>query len=245
MPKKERAGPSAARRSEQRRARTVADLFAAGVPIPEIARRLRLRPRSVRRVLRDVAGVLRNDGREEPKGENVTNRGPTRADFEEVRDLLERNLEVECGQTFARLMESGEIEKLAAERGVPYQDVFGELQDEVYAPLMEAQRRRAEHGGGLYSSPAIALDERGERRLDAEAKAHAARHGVDYATALGVVLAGGTRRVELEARSAPERPRDVDEAEAALDRKASEYARRHGVSYGVAFDAVLEGEERA
>ncbi|MDP9481091.1 MAG: hypothetical protein M3R38_36410, partial [Actinomycetota bacterium] len=78
-----------------------------------------------------------------------------KADLEELREGMRelqersiRNLEMACGQQFTRMMEAGTIEKHAKERGLPYQDAFQELQDEAYAPLVEAQLERSGRGFG-------------------------------------------------------------------------------------------------
>ncbi len=79
---------------------------------------------------------------------------------EGMRELQERsirNLEMMCGQQFTWMIEDGEIEKHAKERGLLYQDAFRELQDEVYQPLIEAQLQRSGRGA---SSLAMAEEER-------------------------------------------------------------------------------------
>ncbi len=72
----------------------------------------------------------------------------TRTDLDELMEQSLRTLEMACGQRFAQMMEAGEIEKHAKERGLPYQEAFAELQDEAYAPLVEAQLERSGRGFG-------------------------------------------------------------------------------------------------
>ncbi len=185
------AGPSEARRSEQRRTRTILGLFGAGVPVEEIGRRLSLRRRTVRGVLRD-AGVPVDDAQEEgTKGATGVSKRRM-IDLEELEDRMsqiEISLAEEEEKT-RRWIESRlddasgdpEFARRAQERGLDLGDALVELAHELERPYGEIFRRRA---------PAIAAD---DARLDRKARRHAERHNVPYAVALEAVTGGEEAR---------------------------------------------------
>lgn len=156
-----------------------------------------------------------------------------RKDFEDLWEQSTRNLEMLCGREFREQLDSGEVEQLAAERGVPYQDAFAQLQDEAYRPLTEAMRNRQE---ARQSGTGRTL-EADEERVDKQARDYAERHGTSYTIALDSVIGttpGARRAVELE-----ETLLTVDTEDADLNRRVEARARREGVSYEIALEAVL------
>ncbi|PLS84588.1 MAG: hypothetical protein CYG60_17125, partial [Actinobacteria bacterium] len=61
---------------------------------------------------------------------------------EGVRELEEqsrRHLEMLCKREFVQMCEDGTIERHAREHDLPYRAAYLALQEEVYAPLVEAQ----------------------------------------------------------------------------------------------------------
>ncbi len=136
----------------------------------------------------------------------------------------------------------GEIDLRAKRLGVSYGDAVISLAEELERPYKEIEEQRRKR---------LAAAAPGEEEIHRLATAYAEKHGCPYPAALDAVLLacsspGAASRpvVELE-EDAPERPCVVDEADAALNRRAEEHAKRKGCSYEAALDAVLEGEIRA
>jgi hypothetical protein len=109
-----------------------------------------------------------------------------KADLEELREGMReleeqslRTLEMACGQRFTRMIEDGEIEKHAKERGLLYQDAFAELQDEAYRPHTEAVQSRRKRA----TAPVV-----DDAALDRKVEARSRREGISYEAALEAVL---------------------------------------------------------
>ncbi|MDP9477335.1 MAG: hypothetical protein M3R38_16910 [Actinomycetota bacterium] len=108
------------------------------------------------------------------------------ADLEELREGMRelqerslRTLEMACGQRFTRMVEDGEIEKYAKERGLLYQDAFADLQDEAYRPHTEAVQSRRKRA----TAPVV-----DDVALDRKVEARSRREGISYEAALDAVL---------------------------------------------------------
>lgn len=155
-----------------------------------------------------------------------------RRDLEQLQDESLELIELTCGQEFQRLLKSGEIEWVAAERGIPYQDAFAQLQDEAYAPTVEAVRTRNE----AKQRATVRNFEADEAAVNLKAEAYAERHNVGYEAALEAVLPGSTGPVQLEEKATA--PVDADDE--AINRRVQDHARREGCSYEVALEAILE-----
>ncbi len=173
-----------------------------------------------------------------------------KADLDElregVRELQERtlsNLEMACGQQFTRMCEDGTIEKHAREHDLLYQDAYLALQEEVYAPLAEAQLRRS--GQGLSSSSVMTEAEEREMQgfTNKETEWRAKSRGIPYREAFNQLADehAAEEAVELEERTGSSSELLDEQAERQLDEKARAYAQRHGCSYPMAFRAVMEG----
>ncbi len=168
----------------------------------------------------------------------------TRTDLDELMEQSLRTLEMACGQRFAQMMEAGEIEKHAKERGLPYQDAFQELQDEAYAPLAEAQLERS---GRAPVSGTPVMTEEEERKAQGftnrEVEWRAKSRGIPYREAFNQLSDehAAEEAVELEERTGSSSELLDEQAERQLDEKARAYAQRHGCSYPMAFRAVMEG----
>jgi hypothetical protein len=176
----------------------------------------------------------------------------TRAQLEEMREGMRelqekslRNLEMMCGQQFTQMCEDGTIERRAREKDIPYQDAFRELQEEVYAPLSEAQLKKS--GRGLPSSPVMTEAEEREEQgfTNKEVEWRAKSRGVDYGEAFNQLAdeRAAEDAVRLEDRGGPPAELLDDGAERRLDQKVQAYAERHGCPYTVALEAVLEEED--
>ncbi len=101
---------------------------------------------------------------------------------EGVRELQERsirNLEMACGQRFAQMMDSGEIEEHARRHDLLYQDAFADLQDEAYRPHTEAVQSRRKRA----TAPVV-----DDAALDRKVKARSRREGISYEAALEALL---------------------------------------------------------
>ncbi|MDP9480493.1 MAG: hypothetical protein M3R38_33335 [Actinomycetota bacterium] len=172
-----------------------------------------------------------------------------KADLEELREGMReleekglRNLSMMCGQQFTRMCEDGTIERHAREHDLPYQDAYLALQEEVYAPLAEAQLRRS--GRGLPSSPVMTEAEEKEMQgfTHKETEWRAKSRGVSYEAAFNQLADehAAEEAVELEERTGSSSELLDEQAERQLDEKARAYAQRHGCSYPMAFRAVME-----
>ncbi len=172
-----------------------------------------------------------------------------KADLEELREGMReleekslRNLSMMCGQQFTQMCEDGTIERHAREHDLPYQDAYLALQEEVYAPLAEAQLRRS--GRGLPSSPVMTEAEEKEMQgfTNKEVEWRAKSRGIPYVEAFNQLsdeqAAKEAVRLEERAETTPAVLLD-EQAERRLDDEARAYAERHGVGYGVALEAVL------
>ncbi len=133
-----------------------------------------------------------------------------KADLEEIREGVReleekglRNLSMMCGQQFTQMCEDGTIEKHAREHDLPYRAAYLALQEEVYAPLAEAQLRRS--GRGLSSSPVMSPEEEREESgfTNQEAESYAKRNNLTFREAA----------VELSERHAAEQAQSRREAE--------------------------------
>ncbi len=174
-----------------------------------------------------------------------------KADLEELREGMRelqersiRNLEMACGQQFTRMCEDGTIEKHAKERGLPYQDAFRELQDEVYAPLAEAQLRRSGRGFGSGTPVMTEGEERVQQGFtNKEVEWRAKSRGIPYREAFNQLSDeyAAKEAVRLEEREGASAVFLDEQAERRLDDEARAYAERHGCSYPAALRAVMEG----
>ncbi len=171
-----------------------------------------------------------------------------KADLEELREGMReleekslRNLSMMCGQQFTQMCEDGTIERYAREHDLPYQDAYLALQEEVYAPLAEAQLRRS--GRGLPSSPVMTEAEEKEMQgfTNKEVEWRAKSRGVLYEQAFNQLSdeRAAKEAVRLEGREVSPAVLLDEQAERRLDDEARAYAERHGVGYGVALEAVL------
>ena len=136
-----------------------------------------------RRISFSAALALKNGEARRPAKNQVT-----RADLDELREglreLQEKSLgtiEMSCGQRFAQMIEDGEIEKHAKERGLPYQDAFAELSEEAYRPHTDAVQSRHKR------ATTSVVDDAG---LNRKVEDYARREGVSFETALDAVLEG-------------------------------------------------------
>ncbi len=174
-----------------------------------------------------------------------------KADLEELREGMRelqersiRNLEMACGQQFTRMIEDGEIEKHAKERGLLYQDAFQELQDEAYAPLVEAQLERSGRGFGSGTPVMTEGEERAQQGFtNKEVEWRAKSRGIPYREAFNQLSDeyAAKEAVRLEEREGASAVFLDEQAERRLDDEARAYAERHGCSYPVALRAVMEG----
>ncbi|MDP9488159.1 MAG: hypothetical protein M3Q49_20620 [Actinomycetota bacterium] len=172
-----------------------------------------------------------------------TKKGVTPADLEELREQSLRTLEMACGQRFAQMMEAGEIEKHARERGLPYQDAYLALQDEAYAPLVESQLERSGRGFGSGTPVMTEEEERAQQGFtNKEVEWRAKSRGIPYREAFNQLSDehAAEEAVELEERTGSSSELLDEQAERHLDEKARAYAQRHGCSYPMAFRAVME-----
>ncbi len=170
----------------------------------------------------------------------------TRELREGMRELQERsirNLEMACGQQFTRMCEDGTIERHAREHDLPYQDAYLALQEEVYAPLAEAQLRRS--GRGLSSSSVMSPEEERAQQgfTNKEVEWRAKSRGIPYVEAFNQLSdeQAAKEAVRLEERGGAPAVLMDEGAERRLDQKAQAYAERHNCTYTVALEAVLEG----
>ncbi len=173
-----------------------------------------------------------------------TKKGVTPADLEELREQSLRTLEMACGQQFTRMCEDGEIEKHAKERGLLYQDAFRELQDEVYAPLAEAQLERSGRGFGSGTPVMTEGEERAQQGFtNKEVEWRAKSRGIPYREAFNQLSDeyAAKEAVRLEEREGASAVFLDEQAERRLDDEARAYAERHGCSYPAALRAVMEG----
>ncbi len=230
------AGPTASRRSAQRRVRTVLELFGAGVPVEEIAGRLRLRRATVRRVLRAAGAPVDAQETKPTKGDHAV-KWIHLEDLEVRMDEIERKLAEEEQKTRAwielQLDEASgdpDFARRAQERGQDLGDALIELAHQLERPYREIKQRRAS-----------VVPDVEDARIDRKARRYAERCGVTYQAALEAAIAGEAP-VNPEREGAPGQPR-TDAADVALNRRAEEYARRKGCSYAAALDAVTGGEE--
>ncbi len=172
-----------------------------------------------------------------------------KADLEELREGMRelqersiRNLEMACGQQFTRMCEDGTIERHAREHDLPYQDAYLALQEEVYAPLAEAQLRRS--GRGLSSSPVMTEAEEREMQgfTHKETERRARSRGISYVEAFNQLSdeQAAKEAVRLEERGGAPAVLMDEGAERRLDQKAQAYAERHNCTYTTALEAVLE-----
>jgi hypothetical protein len=140
------------------------------------------------------------------------------------------------------MCEDGTIEKRARERGLPYRDAFRELQEEVYAPLVESQLERSGRGSGS-GTPVMTEGEEREAQgfTNKEVEWRSKSRGIPYREAFNQLQTerAATEAVRLEGEGAPAVFLD-DRAERRLDDEAQAYAERHGCSYRVALSAVME-----
>ncbi len=177
-------------------------------------------------------------------------RSMTQAQLEEVREGMReleeqslRTLEMACGQRFAQMMEAGQIEKHAKERGLPYQEAFAELQDEAYAPLAEAQLERSGRGFGSGTPVMTEGEERAQQGFtNKEVEWRAKSRGIPYREAFNQLSDeyAAKEAVRLEEREGASAVFLDEQAERRLDDEARAYAERHGCSYPVALRAVME-----
>ncbi|MDP9480012.1 MAG: hypothetical protein M3R38_30835 [Actinomycetota bacterium] len=173
-----------------------------------------------------------------------------KADLEELREGMRelqersiRNLEMACGQQFTRMCEDGTIEKHAKERGLPYQDAFRELQDEVYAPLAEAQLRRSGRGFGSGTPVMTEGEERVQQGFtNKEVEWRAKSRGIPYREAFNQLSDeyAAKEAVRLEEREGASAVFLDEQAERRLDDEARAYAERHNCTYTTALETVLE-----
>ncbi len=172
-----------------------------------------------------------------------------KADLEELREGMRelqerslRNLEMACGQQFTQMCEDGTIERHAREHDLLYQDAYLALQEEVYAPLAEAQLRRS--GRGLSSSPVMSPEEEREESgfTNQEVEWRAKSRGISYVEAFNQLADeyAAKEAVRLEERGGASAVFLDEQAERRLDDEARAYAERHGCSYPVALRAVME-----
>ncbi len=173
-----------------------------------------------------------------------------KADLEEIREGMRelreqslRTLEMACGQQFTRMCEDGTIEQHAKERGLPYRDAFRELQEEVYAPLVESQLERSGRGSGS-GTPVMTEGEEREAQgfTNKEVEWRARSRGISYREGFDQlqVERAATEAVRLEEREGASAVFLDEQAERRLDDEARAYAERHGCSYRVALSAVME-----
>ncbi len=174
-----------------------------------------------------------------------------KADLDElregVRELQERtlsNLEMICGREFTEMCEDGTIERRAREKGIPYQDAFAELQEEVYAPLVEVQLQRSGRAPVSGTPVMTEEEERAQQGFtNKEVEWRARSRGIPYREAFNQLSDehAAEEAVELEERTGSSSELLDEQAERQLDEKARAYAQRHGCSYPMAFRAVMEG----
>ncbi len=173
-----------------------------------------------------------------------------KADLEEIREgmreLRERtlsNLEMMCGREFTEMCEDGTIERRAREKGIPYQDAFAELQEEVYAPLVEAQLQRSGRAP-VSGTPVMTEGEEREAQgfTNKEVEWRAKSRGIPYREAFNQLSDeyAAKEAVRLEEREGASAVFLDEQAERRLDDEARAYAERHGCSYPVALRAVME-----
>ncbi len=173
-----------------------------------------------------------------------------KADLEEIREgmreLRERtlsNLEMMCGREFTEMCEDGTIERRAREKGIPYQDAFAELQEEVYAPLVEAQLQRSGRAP-VSGTPVMTEGEEREAQgfTNKEVEWRAKSRGIPYREAFNQLQAehAAEDAVRLEERGGAPAVLMDEGAERRLDQKAQAYAERHNCTYTTALEAVLE-----
>ncbi len=173
-----------------------------------------------------------------------TKKGVTPADLEELREQSLRTLEMACGQQFTQMCEDGTIAKYAKERGLLYQDAFQELQDEAYAPLVEAQLERSGRGPASGTPVMTEGEERAQQGFtNKEVEWRAKSRGIPYREAFNQLQAehAAEDAVRLEEREGASAVFLDEQAERRLDDEARAYAERHGCSYPVALRAVMEG----
>ncbi len=173
-----------------------------------------------------------------------------KADLEELREgmreLQERtlsNLEMMCGREFTEMCEDGTIERRAREKGIPYQDAFAELQEEVYAPLVEVQLQRSGRAPVSGTPVMTEEEERAQQGFtNKEVEWRARSRGIPYREAFNQLSDehAAEEAVELEERTGSSSELLDEQAERQLDEKARAYAQRHGCSYPMAFRAVME-----
>ncbi len=173
-----------------------------------------------------------------------------KADLEELREGMRelqeqslRTLEMACGQQFTRMCEDGTIEKRAREKGILYQDAWRELQEEVYAPLVESQLERSGRGSGS-GTPVMTEGEEREAQgfTNKEVEWRAKSRGIPYREAFDQLQTEHAAKaaVRLEEREGASSVLMDEGAERRLDQKAQAYAERHGCSYRAALRTVME-----
>ncbi len=108
----------------------------------------------------------------------------SRAEFEKLQAEQVEFQRMLCAREFERKISDGEPERIAAARGIDYQDAWTVVLEEAYRPDTEATRRMqvAKQQANARRQPAE------EERIDAVAQAYVEEHNVSYDLALDFAM---------------------------------------------------------
>ncbi len=201
---------------ERRRVRRIFESAAAGESLEVIARRERMKPKTVVKILKKQAGV---DVPDNQKGEISM---ADNSHYEQAKQRLDRLWEAHLEEKLNEAIVSGKIVELAKAEGVSFDEAFSRHLEE----LSEPERTDREN-----------LRKLEDKRL---AREYVKEYGYDPRPVIEADDKAAAL-VALETRSKLDEGSPVDGDDAALNRRVEEHARRRGCSYEVALSEILEG----